>query len=95
MPASCHRSQADCCGHLLEHDSAPLVCRSWTLEQIKRSDELHIAVLYASAYGNTAGMAQVGNSISVPCCRICPLECLSGMAALIRQTPLHIFALLC
>ena len=59
MAGSCIPSRADRSGHLLEHDSATLVCRSWTLEQIKRSEELHIAVLYASAYGNTAGMAQV------------------------------------
>ena len=55
-----------CGGAPLEHDSATLFCRSWTLEQIKRSDELRIAVLYASAYGNTAGMAQVGDSMHVP-----------------------------
>ena len=85
--STCHPSQAHCSGHLREHASATLPCRSWTLEQIKRSDELRIAVLYASAYGNTAGMAQVGNSSCVPGFLLCRLECLSNsLAALIWQT---------
>lgn len=33
-------------------------CRLWTREQIEHAKKGRVAVLYASAYGNTAGMAQ-------------------------------------
>lgn len=33
-------------------------CRKWTTDQIENAKKGKIAVLYASAYGNTAGMAQ-------------------------------------
>lgn len=33
-------------------------CRQWTVEQIEHAKKGSVAVLYASAYGNTAGMAQ-------------------------------------
>lgn len=33
------------------------VCR-WVTEQIKLSDAANVVVLYASAYGNTAALAQ-------------------------------------
>lgn len=33
-------------------------CRKWTVEQIEHAKKGSVAVLYASAYGNTAGMAQ-------------------------------------
>ncbi len=33
--------------------------RNWLNEQIKAADQACVAVLYASAYGNTASLAQV------------------------------------
>lgn len=37
----------------------PVTCRDWTREQIETAKKGgKVAVLYASAYGNTAGMAQ-------------------------------------
>lgn len=41
--------------------SPTLVRRSWTEEQIKAAATACAAVLYASAYGNTAALAQVGS----------------------------------
>ena len=38
--------------------SQPVACRQWTVEQIEHAKKGSVAVLYASAYGNTAGMAQ-------------------------------------
>lgn len=35
-----------------------MACRQWTVEQIEHAKKGSVAVLYASAYGNTAGMAQ-------------------------------------
>lgn len=37
---------------------ALVACRQWTVEQIEHAKKGSVAVLYASAYGNTAGMAQ-------------------------------------
>ena len=35
-----------------------MLCREWTDAQIKTSETCNVAVMYASAYGNTASLAQ-------------------------------------
>ena len=34
------------------------VCSAWTVEQTKAADVCTVVVMYASAYGNTAALAQ-------------------------------------
>ena len=46
-----------CCRHNFRFASHSH-CRKWTTDQIENAKKGKIAVLYASAYGNTAGMAQ-------------------------------------
>ena len=48
-------------GVIFSHPSAPTPTRyaEWTEAQLKAASESFVAVLYASAYGNTASLAQV------------------------------------
>ena len=40
-------------------ESCCVVYSDWTVDQVKAADLCNIVVLYASAYGNTAALAQV------------------------------------
>jgi len=51
--------------------------RSWVDAQLKASDVASVAVLYASAYGNTSALAQV----CVVCVCVCVCVCLEASAA--------------